>query len=63
MSALATEADVVRTLRDGTYTLDELYHRCAAQTDVGRDNGHHPPTDAHRTDAVWKRRGAAPCRR
>jgi hypothetical protein len=56
MSALATEADVVRTLRDGTYTLDELYHRCAAQTDVGRDNGHHPPTDAHPTDAVWKRR-------
>ena len=53
---LATEADVVRSLRDGTYTLDELYARCARQADIARDDGGRPPTDTHPTDTVWKRR-------
>jgi site-specific DNA-methyltransferase (adenine-specific) len=53
---LATEADVVRSLRDWTYTLDELYARCARQADIERDGGRRPPTDVHPTDTVWKRR-------
>ena len=53
---LQTEADVLRTLRAGTYTLDELYALCATAVDVSRDNGHSPVSERHRTDAVWKHR-------
>jgi site-specific DNA-methyltransferase (adenine-specific) len=50
---LRTEADVVRALGDGTYTLDELYALCEAQADVDRDGGR----DAiHPGDERWRRR-------
>ena len=32
---LATEADVLRTLRTGTYTLHELYDLCEQRTGTG----------------------------
>ena len=53
---LQTETDLLRTLRSGTYTLDELYALCETAVDVSRDNGHSPVSDRHRTDAVWKHR-------
>ena len=39
---LATEADVLRTLRTGTYTLAELYGLCERRVSVARDGGHDP---------------------
>lgn len=52
---LATEADVLQTLRYGTYTLAQLYAACEEGTDVARDGG----LDAipgHPGDLRWKRR-------
>jgi hypothetical protein len=53
---LHTETDLLRTLRSGTYTLDELYALCETAVDVSRANGHSPVSDRHRTDSVWKHR-------
>jgi DNA modification methylase len=53
---LETETDLLRTLRSGTYTLDELYALCETTVDVSRDNGHSSVSDRHRTDSVWKHR-------
>ena len=53
---LETEADLLRTLRSGTYTLAELYALCETAVDVSRDNGRSPVSDRHRTDSVWKHR-------
>jgi hypothetical protein len=53
---LETETDLLRTLRSGTYTLDELYALCETAVDISRDNGHSAVSDRHRTDAVWKHR-------
>lgn len=53
---LESETDLLRTLRSGTYTLDELYSLCEASVDVSRDNGHSPVSDRHHTDTVWKHR-------
>lgn len=53
---LRTEADVVRALRRGTYTLADLYRLCDDTVDVGRDRGHDPPGPAHPTDTRWRRR-------
>jgi hypothetical protein len=53
---LQTEADLLRTLRSGTYTLAELYALCEAAVDVSRENGRSPVSDRHRTDSVWKHR-------
>src|SRR5260370_34303791 len=36
---LATEADVLQTLRHGTYTLAQIYAACTAGCDVARDGG------------------------
>ena len=55
---LATEADVLRTLRTGTYTLRELYDLydlCEQQTATGRDGGH-DPVPGHVGDHRWKHR-------
>ena len=52
---LRTEADVLRALQTGTYTLPELYALCAAQTAVGRDGGHEP-IPGHPGDVRWKHR-------
>src|SRR5260370_37385449 len=52
---LATEADVLQTLRDGTYPLAQLYAACEEGSDVARDGG----LDAipgHAGDLPWKRR-------
>jgi DNA modification methylase len=52
---LTTEADLLRTLHSGTYTLADLYRMCERQAAVGRDGGHDPiPT--HPGDRRWKRR-------
>lgn len=53
---LRTEADVIRTLERGTYTLEELYEKCASSADIARGDGHRPPSPRHMTDRVWKRR-------
>lgn len=53
---LATEADVVRTLRTGVYTLDELYGLCEDRADIARERGLEPTDEAHLTDRVWRRR-------
>jgi DNA modification methylase len=52
---LATEADVLRTLRTGTYTLHELYDLCEQRTVTGRDGGH-DPVPGHAGDHRWKHR-------
>ena len=52
---LATEADVVRTLRAGTYTLIDLYELCAQRAPVERAGGH-DPVPGHAGDRRWKRR-------
>ena len=51
--ALRTEADVVRTLRAGTYTLDELYRIVETTEDVTRDGG---LDEIHPGDRRWRRR-------
>lgn len=53
---LITEADLIRTLRDGTYVLPELYHQCEARADIARDRGLEPTDADHPTDPVWRRR-------
>jgi DNA modification methylase len=52
---LATESDVMRTLRQGTYSLGDLYELCWLRADTARDNGH-APIPGHASDQVWKRR-------
>jgi DNA methylase len=52
---LRTEADVVRALDEGTYTLEELYALCERQADTGREGGE-DPLDGHGYDRRWKRR-------
>ena len=52
---LASEADVLRTLRVGTYTLEQLYQLCEQHAPVARDGGHDPVPD-HAGDTRWKRR-------
>jgi len=56
VTELITEADVLRTLREGTYTLPALYRRCEARADIARDGGLAPPDAEHPTARVWKRR-------
>ena len=55
-SGLLTEADVLRTIAEGTYTLRELYKECLTRADVARANGLQPPDEDHPTDQVWRRR-------
>ncbi len=55
-SGLITEADLIRTLQEGTYTLGELYRRCEADADIARAGGLEPPDADHPTDLVWKHR-------
>ena len=52
---LDSEADVLRTLRAGTYTLEQLYQLCEQRTEVGRHGGHDPVPE-HAGDRRWKRR-------
>jgi DNA modification methylase len=52
---LESEADVLRTLRAGTYTLERLYELCEQRTEVGRQGGHDPVPE-HAGDRRWKRR-------
>lgn len=52
---LATEADLVRTLRAGTYTLSQLYELCQQRADVDRDDGQ-DPVPGHAGDLRWRRR-------
>jgi len=51
--AIRTEADVVRTLKAGTYTLDELYRLTEATVDITRDGG---MDEIHPGDRRWRRR-------
>ena len=51
---LRTEADVVKTLRAGTYTLDELYALVQDRVDVARDGGLDAINDS--SDTRWRRR-------
>jgi hypothetical protein len=53
---LITESDAIRTIRDGTYTMPELYEYVRARADIARDRGLEPPDDQHPTDRVWRRR-------
>lgn len=53
---LRTEADVVRTLEGGSYTLEQLYAMCEAEADIERDGGMNPTSPQHQSDRVWKRR-------
>ena len=53
---LITEADVIRTLDDGTYILTELYELIGTRADIARDRGLDPPDAEHPTDRVWRRR-------
>jgi DNA methylase len=64
-TSLLTEADLIRTIREGTYTLPELYGQCEARADISRDGGLEPPDAEHPTDRVWRRRlrGALQTRR
>ena len=52
---LATENDVLRTLRQGTWTLDKIYAQCERHADTARDGGH-DPVPGHAGDLRWKRR-------
>ena len=52
---LATEADVLRTLRDGTYTLPQIYAFCEERTEVARDGGREA-IPGHPGDQRWRRR-------
>lgn len=53
---LRTEADVLRTLDAGTYTLHEIYEQVAQGADIARDGGLEPTTPRHPSDPVWRRR-------
>jgi hypothetical protein len=60
---LASEADVLRTLRAGTYTLEQLYQLCEQRALVARDGGHDPVPDHAGDTAVSAprtRRAAGP---
>ncbi len=52
---LVSEADVLRTLQAGSYTLAQLYALCEQQAPVER-NGGHDPIARHSGDRRWKRR-------
>lgn len=52
---LATEADVLRALESGTYTLEQLYGLCEQRAPVCRDGGH-DQVPGHAGDLRWKRR-------
>lgn len=52
---LATENNVVRTLRKGRWTLDMIYAECERRADTARDGGH-DPVPGHAGDQRWKRR-------
>jgi len=56
MSGLVTEADALRTIVDGTYTIPELYDYVAERADITRDGGLEPPDEQHPTDTRWRRR-------
>jgi len=53
---LRTEADLLRTTRQGVYRLGELYRHCEAKVDIARDRGLEPPDRAHPTDRRWRHR-------
>lgn len=53
---LRTEADVVRALGAGTYTLEQLYELVEGRVDVSRDGGRQPAGPDHVTDERWRRR-------
>ncbi len=53
---LLTEAQMLRELKAGTYTLDELYAHCEASADIHRDEGDQPSTPRHPADTRWRRR-------
>lgn len=55
-SSLQTEADVVRTLQAGTYTIEQLYAEVLGRADISRDGGLGEAGPDHHTDRVWKRR-------
>ena len=52
---LLTEGDVLRALRTGTYTLQQLYGICELRTTVARGGGH-DPVPGHGSDTRWKHR-------
>jgi DNA modification methylase len=52
---LGTEADVVRTLKTGTYSVPRIYALCEDQADTSRDGGH-DPVPGHPGDVRWKHR-------
>lgn len=54
-SPLHTEADVIKTLNDGVYTLDGLYALCAQHAEITRDGGLDPIADRG-CDRRWRRR-------
>jgi DNA modification methylase len=53
---LLTEAQMLRVLSAGTYTLDELYAQCEASVDIQRGGGEQPSTPRHPGDTRWRRR-------
>lgn len=54
---LCSEADVIRTLRAGTYTLAQLYRLCETGADINRADGlSFVDAKRHGDDRVWKRR-------
>lgn len=53
-SPLRSEADVIKTLDRGVYTLDEMYRLVEARADISRAGGLEPIADA--TDTRWRRR-------
>jgi DNA modification methylase len=52
---LRSEADAVRTLDEGTWTMDEIYAWCSRNADISRAGGH-DPVPGHAGDFRWKRR-------
>jgi len=54
-TVLETEADVLRTLAAGTYTLGQLYDICAERCDVSRAGGEEE-VPGHRGDLRWRHR-------
>lgn len=53
---LVTEADAIRAIKEGTYTMPELYAYIAQRADIARDGGLEPPDEQHPTDTRWRRR-------